>query len=89
MKTAKRARAIANRICKKKNTYQKIENEIICEELDYVNGLIENAYSIGLTLCGCDFALHEEVRQILNRKGYSVEWVVGNGTPHTLISWEE
>lgn len=87
MRSAKRARAIANRISKKKQ--KKVMNEFEEVELDYVNGLIENAYSIGLTLCGCDFALDEDVKQILNRKGYSVEWVVGNGTPHTLISWEE
>ena len=87
MKSARRARSTANRISKKKQ--KKVMNEFEEVELDYANARIENAVAIGLTLCGCDFALDEDVRQILTRKGYSVEWVVGNGTPHTLISWEE
>ena len=87
MKTARRARAIANRISKKKQ--KKVMNEFEEVELDYANVRIENAVAIGLTSAMVDIELLESVEQVLVRKGYSVEWVVGNGTPHTLISWEE
>ena len=87
MKSARRARAIANCISKKKQ--KKVMNEFEEVELDYANMRIENAVAIGLTSAMVDIELLESVEQVLVRKGYSVKRILQNGSTRTIISWEE